>query len=111
MSALQDAIKRWDSLDMDEGMEPEATLIRAARAQEALHKAIDLTRLNDGVKFGHITDSDGDYLVYVAQQVQAALGITEDTHKHDWVESILGDGQVCQVGDCGAFQSSITEDE
>ena len=28
---LEDAIKEWDGLDMDEGMEPEATLIKAAR--------------------------------------------------------------------------------
>ena len=37
------------------------------------------------------------------------LSVTEDAHKHDWVDSILGDGQVCQVGDCGAFQSGVTE--
>ena len=38
---LKDALKEWDSLDMDEGMEPETTLVKAARRQEALHKAID----------------------------------------------------------------------
>ena len=75
---LEAAIREWDSLDMDEGMEPETTLVKAARRQEALHKAIDPKQLSDGLKFGHITDSDGDYLRYVAKQVQIALGVTED---------------------------------
>jgi hypothetical protein len=30
-----------------------------------------------GLAFAHITDSDAEYLVYVAQQVSMALGITE----------------------------------
>lgn len=60
-------------------MEPEATLIKAARAQNALCKTIDSHRLSEGLKFAHITDSDGDYLRHVATQVQTALAITEDT--------------------------------
>ncbi len=50
----------------------------AARRVANLHESIDPKRLNDGLKFAHITDSDAEYLVYVAQQVSAALGITED---------------------------------
>ena len=75
---LAKAIKQWDSLDMDELMEPEATLVKAARAQETLHKAIDSARLNDAVSFGHYMDSSGEYLLHVARQVQTALGVTED---------------------------------
>lgn len=75
---LENAIKQWDASDMDELMEPEATLIKAARTQEALHKAIDPKRLNDALQFGHITDSDGDYLRHVAIQVATALGITPE---------------------------------
>ncbi len=73
MHDLSDALRQWDSLDMDELMEPEATLVKAARTQEVLYKSIDLHRLSDGLKFAHITDSDGDYLRHVAKQVAAAL--------------------------------------
>ena len=75
---LGDAIREWDSLDMDEGMEPETTLVKAARRQEALHKAIDTKRLSNGLEFAHVTDSDAEYLVYVAQRVQAAIDPPED---------------------------------
>ena len=71
---LKDALAEWDSLDMDELMEPEATFVSAAR----ILVTIDPLRLDEGLKFAHITDSDGDYLKYVATQVAAALGITED---------------------------------
>ncbi len=51
-------------------------LAKAARKYANLHESIDLDRLDDGLEFAHITDSDGDYLVYVAKQVQLALGVT-----------------------------------
>ncbi len=53
-----------------------------------------------------------EWIAEVKPYVDAALGVTEDAHKHEWVESLLEDGSVCQVGDCGAFRlSGVTEDE
>ncbi len=75
---LENAINRWDASDMDELMEPEATLVKAARTLDVLHKGIDPDRLIDAVKFGHYPDSSGEYLLYVARLVKSALGITED---------------------------------
>ncbi len=51
--------------------------VEAARKVANLHESIDLDRLEEGLRFAHITDSDAEYLVYVARQVQVALGITE----------------------------------
>jgi hypothetical protein len=47
MSNLRDALKEWDSLDMDELMEPEATIVLAARLVanpniEAAREAVDM---------------------------------------------------------------------
>ena len=72
---LTKALNAWDSMDMDEGVEPESTFVGAAR----ILTAIDPARLDDALKFAHITDSDGEYLRHVATQVQAALGTVEDT--------------------------------
>ena len=68
------------------------------------------TAITNQLRFAKTSD-DWDDLIYdiTKEAVDAALGVTEDAHKHDWVDSILGDGQVCQVGDCGAFQSGVTE--
>jgi hypothetical protein len=63
-------------LDIDMPRENHAALIKvmeAARTVADLHKKIDLDQLGDGLRFAHITDSDGDYLMYVAQQVAVAL--------------------------------------
>ena len=68
--------------------------------------------LREHKRYHNIYDGEHpDYpLDLIRVAVVAALGITEANHKHDWIESILGDGQVCQVGDCGAFIPSDTED-
>ena len=72
---LQDALNLWDINQRPTWMQP---VVEAARKYANLDESIDLDRLSDGLKFGHITDSDGDYLRYVAKQVQLALGVTED---------------------------------
>ena len=74
MNELQEAID-WLKLI------PDARAITAHRALARvanLGEKIDVEQLSDGLKFAHITDSDGEYLIYVAQQVQAALDITTD---------------------------------
>ena len=61
-----------------------APIVDAARKYANLHESIDLDRLEEGLRFAHITDSDGEYLIHVAREVADALeieeaGITEDT--------------------------------
>ncbi len=82
-SELQKAIditerSQFEQVDVREFSQALNTVNKAARKYANLHESIDLDRLSDGLKFGHITDSDGDYLRYVATQVQLALGVTED---------------------------------
>ena len=86
MSELQDAIKRIERnfTGQDNAGVPRAAaagdvivLMKAVRKYANLHESIDLDRLSDGLKFAHITDSDGEYLIYVAEQVVAALGNSE----------------------------------
>lgn len=72
-------LDRWlkGLIDTNAEHEYEARLVMAiverSRLVANLHKTIDLERLSDGLKFAHITDSDGDYLIHVARQVQAAF--------------------------------------
>ena len=78
MSDLTDAA---DDLDRLEELEPRPGRVGLANRLRALVKDINLDRLNDGLKFAHITDSDGDYLLHVARRVQGALapGETDGT--------------------------------
>ncbi len=55
----------------------ERLIVKAAKKYANLHKSIDLDRLEKGLRFAHITDSDGEYLIYVAQEVTDALEIGE----------------------------------
>ncbi len=77
-SELQDALNIFDHSDERMTARQWTTILEAARKYANLYKSIDLDRLNDGLEFAHITDSDGAYLVYVATEVAAALGVTED---------------------------------
>lgn len=67
---LQAALKRWDASDMDELMEPEATLIKAARRVANLD-------YNAGRKAFQLSTGDADQAVIDA--IDAALGIRKDT--------------------------------
>ena len=80
MSELQDAFDAWETRPIRDGVDDEALeiIVEAARKYANLHESIDLDRLSDGLEFAHITDSDAEYLVYVAKQVQLALGVSED---------------------------------
>ncbi len=74
---LQDDLDRLAAVDFSAIFD--ITLIEeAARKYANLHESIDLDRLNDGLEFAHITDSDGDYLVYVATEVAEAFSVTEN---------------------------------
>ncbi len=66
---LRDALIAWDSLDMDEGLEPEKTLVETAR----LVANLDLERAATTYQRQH---ENG--LIDVGDIVDAALGITED---------------------------------
>ena len=82
MSDLLDAaLERWEGWELGDTLRDMGTMdtiLEAARKYANLDESIDLDRLSDGLEFAHITDSDAEYLVYVARQVTAALGITED---------------------------------
>ena len=76
MSELQDALDRWDSERSEDVIrrirsdsDDVELFVEAARLVANLHGAIVPHQLNDALKFAHITDSDGDYLIYVAQRV------------------------------------------
>ena len=77
-SELQDALNVFDHSDERMTARQWTTILEAARKYANLQARLSGVfldaRLNDAVKLAHITDSDGEYLVYVAKQVQAALG-------------------------------------
>ena len=79
MNELQDAIKRLDTWEkwQEEATYSERLVWEAARRVVNLYDAIDPKQLNDALKFAHVTDSDAEYLIVIAQQVQVTLGITE----------------------------------
>ncbi len=51
---LEDALKEWDSLDMDEGLEPESTIVEQARR---ILNAVPMVH-DGGIGSWHETDPD-----------------------------------------------------
>ncbi len=73
MSDLQAALDKYDRTGSAYGNV--GLFVTAARKYANLHGSIDLDRLEEGLRFAHITDSDGEYLIYVAHEVADALEI------------------------------------
>lgn len=73
MSDLTDAA---DDLDRLEELEPKPGRVGLAnrlRVVAQFWDTLDHGRLGDALEFGRITDSDGDYLRHVGEQVQAVI--------------------------------------
>ena len=75
---MSDLTEAADDLDRLEELEPRPGRVGLANRLRKLTHAIEPDRLKDGLKFAHITDSDGDYLIHVAQQVAAVLTPPEE---------------------------------
>ena len=75
MSDLQDALDVFETQRGDKIYPGERLIVAAARRVANLDESIDLDRLEEGLRFAHITDSDGEYLIYVAQEIKDALEI------------------------------------
>ncbi len=78
MSELRVAIDWMAKWSFVEDATKRDLVVEAARRLVKLEKSVDPVRLGDGLEFAHITDSDGHYLIYVAQQVKTALGVTTE---------------------------------
>lgn len=93
---MSDLSKAADDLDRLEELEPKSGRVGLAnrlRRRNGLMSAIERSRLSDALRFAHITDSDGDYLLLVAKQVYAALDITEATlTDREWTDFKDGTG-------------------
>lgn len=79
MTELQDALKEWDSLDMDEGMEPDATIVKWARRVANLQLEAAGEALRDGKPgvWELLTQAQREIWIFQATlAVDAALGIT-----------------------------------